>query len=115
MTQKQKQNLSSGRVSKKTKKCRFSLALLNKGLFVAILVSGCSYVFSTNDLSIKGFVLQELKKDIVVLENENKITEIKIMEIESYENIDKKAQELNMVKIDKIDYIDSIDTDVAMK
>ena len=41
--------------------------------------------------------------------------ELKIAELESYDYISRRADELKMVKVDKIDYISVIDSAVAVK
>lgn len=114
MIQKQKQVLSATRPSACSGKSK-ALSIFNRCLALVILVSGFFYVLSTNDLSIKGFVIERLKREIVRIENDNKLAELHIMEKESYENIDRRAKEMNMVKIDKIDYIKSVGADVAMR
>ncbi|OGF28468.1 hypothetical protein A2331_05105 [Candidatus Falkowbacteria bacterium RIFOXYB2_FULL_34_18] len=96
MTQKQK-NIKS----------KFLLAhgILNKFIMAMILVCGIYFVVSANDLSIKGFVLQKLKLEVAEINKQNKEIKLKIMELESYDNITKKAEELKMVKVEKVDYI----------
>ncbi|MCK5416487.1 hypothetical protein KAI92_03610 [Candidatus Parcubacteria bacterium] len=66
---------------------------------------GVYFVFGVNDLSIKGFVLQEVKNEVSRYEDQNRELELKVMELESYENLSKRAVELNMVKVGKVDYI----------
>jgi len=46
---------------------------------------------------------------------ENNQTELAIMKFESYENIEKRAKEMNMVKVGKIDYITISEKTVARK
>lgn len=70
-----------------------------------IVASGIYFVIIANDLSIKGFVLQELKIEVAEINKENKNIKLKIMELESYDNITKRADDLKMVKVEKIDYI----------
>ena len=89
--------------------------LLNKFLFTLTIICGISFIVCVNDISIKGFVLEELKADARELRKENKNIELVIMKLESFDNIAKRAEEIKMVKVDKIDYI-SINSDgVAMR
>lgn len=110
MTQKQKQKINekinNGDRSKiNSGKFLKRLGNLNKILVCMILLIVGYFVASTNDLSIKGFVLRELQIEISDIRDQNEKLELGIMERESYAKIDKRAKELNMVKIEKIDYI----------
>lgn len=88
--------------------------MFNRFIMVMILISGIYFVISANDLSIKGFVLQELKLELADINKENKNINLKIMELESYDNISKKAKDLRMVKVEKMDYI-LVNPDVVAK
>ena len=79
--------------------------IIIKFIFCLIIICGISYVISVNNLSIKGFILADLKSKIAELKKENENIELKVMNLESYENITKRANELKMVKVDKINYI----------
>ena len=81
------------------------MSLINKSIFSLIIILGVYFVFGVNDLSIKGFVLQEVKNEVSRYEDQNRELELKVMELESYENLSKRAVELNMVKVGKVDYI----------
>lgn len=106
MAQKQKQ---------KTKNYRSYWRFANKLMMVLIVVGGIYFIININSLSIKGFILRELKDKVVKLNNENKNIELKIMELESYKNLNQRAEGLEMVKVDKIDYIIVVDEAVAVK
>jgi len=119
MTLKQKQNFAkarknNGRESRK-RRGQFNFGLANKFLFCLIAIVGVYYVVSINDLAIKGFVLQELKTETKSLQGKNNQMELAIMELESYEAIEKRAQDLSMVKVGKIDYITITGGSVARK
>ena len=120
MTQKQKTKIKiSGRIGcleKKSAKGKiFNWRIFSKILIILIIISGVYFIISVNDLSIKGFMLQELKTELGELDNENVNLELKIMELGSYENISNRARDMKMVKVDKIDYITIIDEVVAIK
>jgi cell division protein FtsL len=120
MRQKQKAKIKipgcfNGFDRKSTKSKIFSWQIFNKVLIVLIIISSIYFIVSVNDLSIKGFMLQELKLKIAELDNKNADLELKIMELESYENISERAQGMKMVKVDKIDYITIIEEVVAVK
>lgn len=80
-----------------------------------IIVIGILFVVSVNDLSIKGFMLKDLKVQLMELKAENEQFELIAMELESYENIENRAQELKMVKVDSIDYITLSEPTMAMR
>ena len=93
---------------------KLNVSLLNK---IIIVFGGCLFmalVAAINDISVKGIVMQELRKEYTTLQKENDQVEIKVMTLESYENIDKRARELKMVKVDKVNYI-NIDQAMAKK
>lgn len=119
MTLKEKQNFTKAmrgekRESRK-KKRKINFEIINKFLFCLIITMGVYYVVSINDLAIKGFVLQELKAEAQGLSDDNTQMQLAVMKLESYENIEKRAQELNMVKVGKIDYITVNDSSVAKR
>lgn len=119
MTFKQKQNFAQAKMTKeyeggKVKKS-INYKLINKFLASLVIIAGVYYVVSVNDLAIKGFVLREKKIQAEDLIEENNQTELAIMKFESYENIEKRAKEMNMVKVGKIDYITISEKTVARK
>ena len=89
--------------------------IIIKFIFCLIIICGISYVVSVNNLSIKGFVLADLKSKVSELQKENENIELKVMNLESYENITKRVNELKMVKVDKIDYITKANDFVAKR
>ncbi len=118
MTQKQKENL------KQTKTCfsRFFLKkrkikpkFFNKFLFILCIVMGVVYLACVNELAVQGFVLTDLKQNIKELNKKNSELELKIMMLESYNNISERAGNLEMVKADNIDFIEVIPEEVAKR
>lgn len=99
----------------KIKKDSKWLILSTKFIFILIVILGISFVASINDLAIKGFVLQELKMNVKDLERKNENVGLLTAELESYENIKKRAEDLKMVRVDNIEYITVIDGAVAKK
>ena len=95
MTQKQKETKI---------KLKKYVKYLNVLLVALIIVSSISYIVSINNLSIKGFVLNELKTEFIVLANENENYEVRAMDLESLNNLKKRAENLKMVKINDIEY-----------
>ena len=101
--------------SRKMKRNILSWRLFNKIVISLAVLSGLSYVVVVNDLAIKGIVLEELKKETIRQNNLTNNQELAIMEMESYDNINKRAKDMKMVKVDKIDYIIVNNDGVAKK
>ncbi len=87
----------------------------NKAIVLMFFVLTIVYIASINDLSIKGFVLQDLKKSINSLEAENERDEIVAMNLTSYELLNEKAVKRGMVKVDDIKYVTIVGGAVAKK
>ena len=101
--------------SKRKKRNILSWKLLSGTIIFLAVLSGLCYVITINDLAVKGIVLEELKKEATKQNNLTNNYELVIMEMESYDNINKRAKEMKMVKVDKIDYITINNEDVAKK
>jgi hypothetical protein len=112
MIQKQKLNCTK-RVKRKDYNAFWGR--INKLLVIIIIGCGAYYIIGVNSLSIKGFVLGELGDRSLSLRQENEALEFRLAQLGSYENINMRAQDFHMVKVDKIDYITVIDGIVAKK
>jgi len=125
MTQTQKQNYQltkntfseevQGRVQSKKRNYLDYVKLLNKVIIFFIIFNAVYFVMNVNDLSIKGFVLNSQKMKVLKLTDENRALELEITKLSSLSNVEKRAQEMKLVKVDKIDYIEVKDGAVAMK
>lgn len=125
MTQTQKQNYQltknafqeefEGRPQNKKRDYLDYVKLLNKVIIFFIIFNAVYFVVNVNDLSIKGFVLNSQKAKVFKLNDENKRLELEITKLSSLNNVEKRAQEMKLVKVDKIDYIEVKDGAVAMK
>ncbi len=78
---------------------------VNKFLFVLIITLGIYYVAAMNDLSVRGFKLQELKRETKDLDNSNKELELKIMSLGSYNNLSERVRALGMVSAGRAEYV----------
>lgn len=97
------------------KKNILSLKTLNKILSISIIVLGIFYVAGTNDLSIQGFALSDLKDQRNKLADENKKLELKAMTLSSYNIISEKVGNLKMVAVGEVNYINGNQDVVAKK
>ena len=93
----------------------FYLPILNKLLVCLIIVFGIGYLISANDISIKGFVLSDLKIQLEEKQKEQEKLKINSLNMQAMSNIEMRAQELKMVKVDTIDYIDGNTLGVAVR
>jgi len=101
---------------KNTKKIKiFTLKTFNKILFVFILVAGVYYFTGINDLTVKGFKLQETKKKVNSLNEENRVMAQKATGLESYSSLSERVKSLSMVAVGNIDYITAESGVVAKK
>ena len=67
------------------------------------------YVAGINDLIAKGFRLQELRIESVRLQEENRNIKSKAVALESYQNLNERARQLNMIAMgEEVHYISSI-------
>lgn len=95
-------------------KAQISLISLIFLLVVSICACGASYLYQVNDIATKGYEVRELENKIQDLNKENKKMEIKEVELRSMYNIEKSAQDLNLVNSGEITYVE-INGPVAMK
>lgn len=92
-------------IGEKGRKNLFNFRDLNKFLFIIIVAASVYYITGINDLTVKGFELQEEKGKINLLKGENAALELKVTGLESYNNLSERVKELKMVAAGEIDYI----------
>ena len=108
-------NFSKEKKDKNKKRSKLSFKIINRMMFLFIIVLGVYYVAGINDLTVKGFKLQELKIGSIETADENKDLELKIMSFESYNRLSEKIKELDMVAVGNVEYISGPDSVVAKK
>ena len=87
------------------KKSVFNLKNLNKALLFAAIILGVYYIAGTNDLTIKGFALSDLKgRKNKLIEANNKL-ELDALTSSSYANIKEKVSNLKMVAAGEVSYL----------
>jgi len=84
---------------------RLNLRLINLFLGGIISVIGVYYLVNVNDLTVKGFALRELKSEGTLLSSENLDNETKVMNLQSYSNLNEKVKKLNMVAVGEVEYL----------
>ena len=99
---------------KKTNWKFFNIKIINSCLLVVVILCGGFYMVSVNDLIIKGYELQELKKDYNKINEDTIEYELKILSLESNNNLSKRAEKLEMIAVEEMEFI-SVSGGVAMK
>lgn len=84
---------------------RLNLRLVNLVLGGLVLIIGGYYLVNINDLIVKGFALRELKSQATILASENLDSEAKVMNLQSYSNLNDKIKKLNMVAVGEVEYL----------
>lgn len=83
-------------------------------MWVLIFVGFSTYMISMSKLSVSGFKVSEVEKNIKVLEEENKKLTLELSNIKKMATIEEFGASKKMIKVNKIDYIDLVSS-VAMK
>jgi uncharacterized membrane protein (UPF0182 family) len=94
---------------------RLSLKRLNLALFSVAVVLGAFYLVNINELTIQGFILQELKSQANNLASERTEIEEKINSAQSFYALSSKVNDLNMVEASEIEYIKAQEQALAKK
>ena len=102
---------TKSRVSKKSK----VLTWLNATIVVCLAFSLVYYVAGINDLTVKGFDLQEKKAEVRALAVENSNYQDVATTKESLSNLETRIDDLDLVSVDEITYITITNTTVAKK
>lgn len=96
-------------------KHRLDLKIINIFLGGLVIVLGVFYLININDLTVKGFALKELKSQSNLLLSDNKDYEAKIMNLQSYNNLNDKVKKLNMVAVSEVEYLSANSGAIARK
>jgi hypothetical protein len=83
-----------------------SIRLLNRCLLLTVVVLGVYYFTSINDLAVKGFEMQKLKRQVDVSNEKNKEFENEKLALESFNGISERSKDLKMVAVgSNVDYL----------
>lgn len=111
-----KESMSSKKIEKKLSIAKlFNLKNFNIILILVIISGGLNYLAGTNDLTVKGFELQALKKKSEIMKAENKDIEQRILALKSFESLNQRAEGLSMVSAGEIVYVAPGSGAVAMR
>lgn len=96
-------------------KKKINLKFLNVGLMSLFIVFGVLHLMNISDLTVKGFIIKELKTQANVLASEKLGNEEKVNSLQSYYTLNSRTAGLNMVIVDEIDYLSVPGSTVARK
>ncbi len=88
---------------------------LNKLICFSIVLLLGFYIVNINDMVVKGFKLQELRKERNSVVEITKELENKKINRESYSEVSKRVDGLKMIAVNNIDYIKVVNGAVAKK
>jgi hypothetical protein len=94
---------------------RISWRSINIILGCACLACGVFYLVGMNDLTVKGFVLRDMKSRINLLAGENQDLQAKALTLQSYTALSPRLQGLNMIAVDDVAYISAQEAVLAKK
>lgn len=75
-------------------------------LFICVILTGVLYLFSTNDIAIKGDEIYEIEKEISRLSRENEQLVIQEAQLRSLENVEGVVEENGMEEVSDPVYVD---------
>lgn len=90
---------------KKSGMIKINLKIVNTLFMATALMLGTYYLINVNELSVKGFVLKELKSQANILETENIELQNKVASLQSYDNVLARINTLNMVAVGDMEYV----------
>lgn len=101
-----------------SRNCRGSISFSFKSivavLFFMILLLGSFYLYQVNDLATKGYEIRDIENEIKNLKADNEKNKIKEVELKSMHNIEKIAEDLNLVSSKNSTYV-NLNSPVAMR
>jgi hypothetical protein len=89
--------------------------MTNTFLSISCLVFGAVYLIGMNDLTVKGFVLNDLKNQVSMLSEENQDLQTRSLTLQSYTALSPRLQDLNMVVVDDVAYLSPQTSTLAKK
>lgn len=90
---------------KKTKTDPASVLHMNLALLALIVAFGFMYLFQINSLGTRGYEIKQLEQKISVLQDANKELQVQSSSLSSITQIQKDAENLQMVPAGNVTYI----------
>lgn len=92
-----------------------NLRKINIGIFSFLAVLSAFYLIAISDLTVKGFALQELKRQVASASEEKLASEEQVDKLQSYYSLSSRTKDLNMVAIGDIEYLNKNTAALAKK
>ncbi len=93
----------------------FSMNKLNSVLLLTFGLFAVLYLVQVNVLATKGYAIKDLEKKIALQKKENERFQMKIIEAQSIGRIQKKIEDMKLVRSEQIDYLTSSARTVAAR
>lgn len=100
---------------KKFKNKYLNIKMFNRFIIFSIIFLGVWYIASINDLSIKGYLMKDLKDKKSEVSLAKQSLELKIMDLSSLGNLNQRVKNLKLVAAGAIDYVSAQASMVAKK
>lgn len=94
---------------------QINLKFINYALFVTFFSFAFLYLIGISDVTAKGFILHDLRREVVDLEETKDAYEQEINSLQSFYSLNEQAKTLNMVVISDIEYIKAGAHSIAKK
>lgn len=107
------------KITLRQKKQRFNKFILGASfrisLIIFIIVFSLLYIWQTNSVSTKGYIISDLEKNTQQLEYENRRLEVDIAKNTSMQSIQERIKNINLVVVDRIEYLTAVGSSVAQR
>ncbi len=84
-------------------------------LLVVVIFAGLLFVWQTSSASTKGYTINDLEKQALVLEQENQKLEFAIAQQRSLQSITQRLPQTGLVAVDSVHYATLTGTAVALR
>lgn len=84
-------------------------------LLVFMVTFGFLYVWQTNTVSTKGYIISDLETDVRALENETQRLEVDIAKHTSMQSIQERLSQTDLVAFTDVDYVTVMGSAVAKR
>jgi hypothetical protein len=106
---------SSNSAVKKTKNNSWLWSGASVIFGLACVVFGVAYLISINNLTVQGFVLQELKTQSNLLLEQHQDLQARALNLQSYSSLSPRLENLEMVAVEEIIYLAAKSPVIAKK
>lgn len=84
-------------------------------IFSFLIIFSLAYFWQVTSLSIKGFQIKDLDKQIQQLKKDSQKMELEITVEKSMMNVDERVKGLNLVAVQNVEYLNVVNPSVALR